>query len=172
MQVTPARCDGFGAGTRALQRRDRPASRRRCASSAAAARMIRSACVSVVEAMTTAPIARRRTPRRRRDLRAVQRGASAARPRRIDVDHILEPHARLPREIAAWILPIRPAPNSATSIVFTAQSSYPPVCFDSSTFSSSLYASAMNNAWHRQIVLVSERNANALPSFTYSCVLA
>ncbi len=30
----------------------------------------------------------------------------------------------------------------------------------------------MNNAWHRQIVLMNERNANALSSFTNKLALA
>jgi hypothetical protein len=68
--------------------------------------------------------------------------------------------------LAAWILPMRPAPNNATSIIMF---SWGVDFFDVELW---LYASAMNSAWHRQMVLVSERKAKALPSVTVSSASA
>ena len=117
MQVTPARFDGLGAGARARDGRGRPAFRRRSACRRAAAARIRSACVSVDEQISTAPTSL--SANTCAIVAAFAPMALGQRLRRlgVGVDDVLEARAGLVRELPAWIVPMRPAPKSATSIM-------------------------------------------------------
>ena len=95
-----ARFDRLGAGARAIDATRSTGFSQKIALPAAAARRIRSACVSVDEPITTAPTALSANAASAVATCAPCCAASACAARGVDVDHVPQLHARLAGDVA------------------------------------------------------------------------
>ncbi len=116
MQVTPARATASAQARARSMARSTGFSQKICLPAAAAVR-IRSACVSVYEQISTAPIALSSNTSAVAAVRAPCCAASSPAASALGSTTYLSRAPASRARLPAWILPMRPAPKSATSIM-------------------------------------------------------